>query len=131
MLGLLNRPQRKPLSCFKTWIFVVNKLKPTFVTETDGRFVFSECKGVERASIFRESNSNNYLVLVGLIFDSKDFRENGGHLWLSYVQLLRRDAYCTEILRGFTVSAFGNVTVKTPSSILALTFVVSIDGSSS
>ena len=38
----------------------------------------------------RESNSNNYLVLVGLIFDSKDFREMGVICGFSYVQLLPR-----------------------------------------
>jgi hypothetical protein len=30
------------------------------------------------------------------------------------------EAYCTAILRGLTVSAFGNVTVKIPWSIFAL-----------
>jgi hypothetical protein len=39
--------------------------------------------------------------------------------------------YCTVILRGLTVSAFGNVTVKIPWSIFAVIFVESIDGASS
>jgi hypothetical protein len=39
--------------------------------------------------------------------------------------------YCTAILRGLTVSAFGNVTVKIPWSIFAVIFVESIDGASS
>src|SRR6266852_5606525 len=39
--------------------------------------------------------------------------------------------YCTVILRGFTCSAFGRVSVTTPWSILALIFPVLIDGSSS
>jgi hypothetical protein len=43
----------------------------------------------------------------------------------------RVSLYCTEILRGFTVSAFGSITVKMPSSIFAPIFVRSIDGSSS
>ncbi len=44
---LLNRPERKWLSCFKARIFVVNEVKPAFVTETGGRLVFSEDEGIE------------------------------------------------------------------------------------
>ena len=40
-------------------------------------------------------------------------------------------AHCTAILRGLTVSAFGNVTVRIPWSIFAVIFVASIDGASS
>ena len=39
--------------------------------------------------------------------------------------------YSTEILRGFTLSAFGSVRVRRPWSIRAVIFEVSIAGSSS
>jgi hypothetical protein len=35
------------MSCFKARIFVVNKVKSTFVTKNPGGFVFSEGEGVE------------------------------------------------------------------------------------
>jgi hypothetical protein len=43
----LNRPQRERLPCFETGISVVKKVKLTVVTESGGRFVFSEGEGVE------------------------------------------------------------------------------------
>ncbi len=43
----LNRPQRERLPCFEAGISVVKKVKLTVVTETGGRFVFSEGEGVE------------------------------------------------------------------------------------
>jgi hypothetical protein len=43
----LNRPQRERLPCFEAGISVVKKVKLTVVTESGGRFVFSEGEGVE------------------------------------------------------------------------------------
>jgi len=43
----LNRPQWKRLSWFKAGIFVVDKVKSTFMTKADGGFVFSKGQGVE------------------------------------------------------------------------------------
>ena len=55
--GLLNRPEGKRLPCFKAGISVINKYKPTVATGTDGRFVL----------IFRQSDPNDYAVLVKLV----------------------------------------------------------------
>ena len=80
-----NRPQRERLPCFKAGISVVKKVKLTVVTQAGERFVFPESKGGERASIFCESDSNDYVVLVALPIDSKNFCENRCHLWPFYV----------------------------------------------
>jgi len=46
-VGLLNRPQRKPLSRTESGILKVNKINPAIVTSTDERFVVSKDKGGE------------------------------------------------------------------------------------
>ena len=46
-VGLLNRPQRKPLSRTESGILKVNKINPAIVTSTDERFVLSKGKGGE------------------------------------------------------------------------------------
>jgi hypothetical protein len=45
--ALLNRPERKLLSCLKSGMLKVNEIKPTVATSTDERFVFSKSKGGE------------------------------------------------------------------------------------
>jgi len=47
LVGLLNRPQRKPLSCREPRILKVNKINPAIVTSTDQRFVVSKNEGCE------------------------------------------------------------------------------------
>ena len=46
-VGLLNRPQRKPLSRTESGILKVNKINSAIVTSTDERFVLSKGKGGE------------------------------------------------------------------------------------
>jgi hypothetical protein len=46
-VGLLNRPQRKPLSRTESGILKVNKINPAIATSTDERFVVSKDKGGE------------------------------------------------------------------------------------
>jgi hypothetical protein len=45
--ALLNRPERKLLSWLKSGVLKVNEIKPTVVTSTDERFVFSKNKASE------------------------------------------------------------------------------------
>jgi hypothetical protein len=54
----------KLLSCLKSGMLQVNEIKPTVVTSTDERFVFSKSKGGERASIICNPNANDHVVLV-------------------------------------------------------------------
>jgi len=46
-VGLLNRPQRKPLSRTESGILKINKINPAIAISTDERFVVSKDKGVE------------------------------------------------------------------------------------
>jgi hypothetical protein len=47
LVGLLNRPQRKPLTRTESGILKVNKINPAIVTSTDQRFVVSKNEGGE------------------------------------------------------------------------------------
>ena len=47
LVGLLNRPQRKPLSRTESGVLKVNKINPVLVTSTDQRFVVSKNEGGE------------------------------------------------------------------------------------
>src|SRR5208337_2474020 len=78
-VGLLNRPQRKPLSRTESGILKVNKINPAIVTSTDQRFVVSKNEGGERASIFPGLNSNDHVILVDQLMGGDNFCGNGGH----------------------------------------------------
>src|SRR5271157_243136 len=79
LAGLLNRPQRKPLSGTESGILKVNKINPAIVTSTDQRFVVSKNKGGERASILPGLNSNDHVILVYQLMGGDNFCGNGGH----------------------------------------------------
>ena len=77
--GSLNRPERKFLARIQTGILQINEIKAALVTGTYKRLVLAENQGLERASIFRELNSNDDVELVALPVDSKNFCRNRGH----------------------------------------------------
>ena len=77
--GSLKRPQREGLPSSKIGILVENEIETTVVARTDERFVFAKNEGIERASIFRASNSNGYAILAALRLDSNNFCRDGFH----------------------------------------------------
>src|ERR1700688_5243808 len=79
LVGLLNRPQRKPLSRTESGILKVNKINPAIVTSTDRRFVVSKNESGERAPIFLGLSSNDHVILVDHVMGGDNFCGYGGH----------------------------------------------------
>lgn len=74
-----NRPERKGLPRPKAGILMVEQLKPAVFEGTAVGFPLPENQGVERTSVFTDSDLNNHLVVHALLFDRHDFCGDRGH----------------------------------------------------
>jgi hypothetical protein len=68
LLGLLNRPQREQLPCFKVGILIVRKIKPTIAIGAEVRLIFSEIEFIECTSVVF-ADLDAYEILIGQPID--------------------------------------------------------------
>jgi hypothetical protein len=68
LLGLLNRPQREQLPCFKVRILIVRKIKPTIAIGAEVRLIFSEIEFIECTSVIF-ADLNGYEILISQPID--------------------------------------------------------------
>ena len=62
--ALLNRPERKRLSCLKARILMIGEIKPAMAIRPEMGFIFSETESIECVWILFGSHLNRYEVLI-------------------------------------------------------------------
>jgi hypothetical protein len=79
-IGLIDPPQREGPTCLKVRINVINQVKATIVTRADGRLLFTEREGIERASKFSKHDLDDHEIFVALFINGENFGYDGSHL---------------------------------------------------